>query len=333
MRRLAYFITLTLVLVSCGSRKGTFSLDGRLLNLNQGEFYVYSPDGVFDGIDTIRVDGGRFAYTTSCRREGTIYIVFPNYSEQPVFVTPGKTVTINGDASHLKEIEVTGTDENKLMNSFRKKLAKASPKEESEIAERFIRDNAKSPVSVYILRKYFVTNVESDVSKAVELAAILHEKQPRNGEVAKMSRYLQAMKKGGVGASVPSFSEKDIHGDVATDACLRGKVAVVYTWSSWDSGSKGLRKRLETLSREYGDRLALLGISLDASVENCKRELKNDTLSIVNICDQRMFDSPLLEKFALVGVSDNIIFNARGKAIERGLDADELERKIKTLLN
>ena len=51
-------------------------------------------------------------------------IVFPNFSEQPVFAEPGKSVTIKGDASHLKEIEIEGTDENKLMNGFRQQIAK-----------------------------------------------------------------------------------------------------------------------------------------------------------------------------------------------------------------
>lgn len=88
MKRLIYILTLALVLVACGSRRGYFSLEGRLLNLNQGEFYVYSPDGVFDGVDTIKVEGGRFAYETPCKEEGTLVIVFPNYSEQPVLPNP-----------------------------------------------------------------------------------------------------------------------------------------------------------------------------------------------------------------------------------------------------
>lgn len=108
MKRLIYLITLTLVLVSCGSRSGNFSIEGRLLNLNQGEFYVYSPDGVFDGVDTIKVDGGRFAFETPCKESGTIVIVFPNFSELPVFAEAGKSVTVKGDASHLKEIEIEG---------------------------------------------------------------------------------------------------------------------------------------------------------------------------------------------------------------------------------
>ena len=66
MKRLIYIFTLTLVLVSCGSRSGYFSFEGRLLNLNQGEFYVYSTDGVFEGVDTIKVEGGRTSQNSPC---------------------------------------------------------------------------------------------------------------------------------------------------------------------------------------------------------------------------------------------------------------------------
>lgn len=45
MRKLIYFFLLTLVLVSCSTDDKHFKIDGRLLHLNQGEFYVYSPDG------------------------------------------------------------------------------------------------------------------------------------------------------------------------------------------------------------------------------------------------------------------------------------------------
>lgn len=110
-------------------------MDGRLLNLNQGEFYVYSPDGVFDGIDTIKVEGGRFTLETQCKESGTLVIVFPNFSEVPVFAEPGKSVSVKGDASHLKEIEIEGTKENELMTAFRQQLVKASPPEEMSYAE------------------------------------------------------------------------------------------------------------------------------------------------------------------------------------------------------
>lgn len=340
MKRLAYLITLTLVLVSCGSRNGYFSLDGHLLNLNQGEFYVYSPDGVFDGVDTIKVDGGRFTFETPCKQSGTIIIVFPNYSEQPIFAEPGKSVSIKGDASHLKEIEVKGTDDNELMNSFRQQLVKASPPEVTGYAERFIKNNPESPVSVYILRKYFVTNAGTDItkgvaeySKAVKLAGIIHEKQPKNGEVARMKRYLEMMKRGMTDGRLPSFSEQDVNGRTVTDSRFKGKMTVVYAWAEWNYESCNMRARLNRLVKEYDNRFNLIGINLDASVQKCKSAMRNDSTSSITICDQQMFDSPLLDKFALTSIGDNVIFNAQGRAIERGLDMDALEIKLKSLLN
>ena len=40
MKHIAYLILLTLVCVSCGTDSHHFKLDGQLLHMNQGEFYV-----------------------------------------------------------------------------------------------------------------------------------------------------------------------------------------------------------------------------------------------------------------------------------------------------
>ena len=333
MKRLIYICTLTLVLVACGSRSGYFSLEGRLLNLNQGEFYVYSPDGVFDGVDTIKVEGGRFTFETPCKENGTLVIVFPNFSEQPVFAEPGKSVTISGDASHLKEIEIKGTDENKLMNGFRQQIAKASPPEVTKYAEQFIKNNPQSAVSVYILRKYFVTAKNADAGKTRKLIDIVQKAQPKNGHVARMARHAKTMSNCRPGGKMPSFITKDIDGKTVTDADLRGKVAVVYTWADWNYESRNLRDRLTRMKKEYGDRLCLLGISLDASRQRCKASLFGDSTSTIIVCDQKMFDSELLEKFSFGAVPENILFNAQGHVVERDLKLNDIESRLKVLLN
>ena len=86
---------------ACGTKSDHFRLEGHFLHLNQGEFYVYSTDGIMNGIDTIKVNGGRFTYEIPCESEGTLMLVFPNFSEQPIFAEPGKSVDISADASHL----------------------------------------------------------------------------------------------------------------------------------------------------------------------------------------------------------------------------------------
>ena len=96
MKHISFLILLTLVLVSCGTDNHHFEIEGRLTNLNQGEFYVYSPDGGVSGIDTIKVEGGRFSYEIPCENECVLVVVFPNFSEQAIFAKPGKSVDVKG---------------------------------------------------------------------------------------------------------------------------------------------------------------------------------------------------------------------------------------------
>ena len=98
MKKFSLLILLTLVLVACGTDGHHFEVEGKLTNLNQGEFYVYSPDNVIEGTDTIKVQGGRFSYEIPCEKEGVLIVVFPNFSEQPIFAQPGTSVDIKGDA-------------------------------------------------------------------------------------------------------------------------------------------------------------------------------------------------------------------------------------------
>lgn len=333
MKRLAYLISLTLVLVGCGSRSGYFKLEGHLLNLNQGEFYIYSVDGTISGVDTIKVDGGRFTYETPCTQEGTLVLVFPNFSEAPVFASPGEKVTISGDASHLKEIEIKGTDENKLMTLYRQQVAKASPPEEQRLSKQFIENNASTLSAVYLLRKDFVTNGKADLNETQKLIETVYKAQPKNGSVARMTQFIKMMKSGTIGSALPTFTAQDINGKTVSTADLRGKVAVVITWASWSYESRTQLDRLKSMLAERKGKLVLMGINLDASKKTCKQTLSNDSTSTINICDQQMFDSPLMESFAMTGVPDNIIYNAQGRIIERGLSIDELVTKIKTLLN
>ena len=96
------FYLFTFLLLSCGPEGNKFRMSGRLRNINQGEFLVYSPDGGFVGVDTIKVRNGRFSYEKEVRNVVTLVVVFPNFAEQVVFASPGEEVDIKGDATHLR---------------------------------------------------------------------------------------------------------------------------------------------------------------------------------------------------------------------------------------
>jgi hypothetical protein len=331
MKKITYLIFLTLVLASCGVDSGHFKIEGRLLNLNQGEFYVYSPDGGLNGIDTIKVNGGRFAYEVPCEKEATLMLVFPNFSEQPIFAKPGESVDIKADASHLKELEVTGTKDNELMNMFRKQIVNASPPEMNKYASQFIQDHPESPVSVYLVRKYFIATATPDYRQAMKLMELIMPHQAENGYLNRMYQTTKSIAKTAIGTKIPPFSSIDINGKPVSDSYVNSApVAVITTWASWNFESIDVQRRLKNLQKTSHGKMKVISICIDASRKDCRDAMGNDSISWPNICDEQMLESPVLKSLGLYTVPDNIVLQ-NGRIIARKLDANDLENKLKSM--
>ena len=326
-KHITYLILLTLVLVSCGVDGKHFKLEGRFLHLNQGEFYVYSTDGVLDGIDTIKIDGGRFAYEIPCDEEGTLVIVFPNFSEQPIFTQPGKTVEIKADASHLKELEAEGTDNNKLMTAFRKQVSNMSPQQAVDAAEEFVKHNPKSGVSAWLIRKYFILAPTPDYTKAKQLIDLMIAEQPKNGKLVNLQQQLIGLA-ATAGKSLPIFTATDINGNKVTQANLtQSPNAVVFLWASWNYESTDMQRQLKRLKAAKGNGLSIIGVCIDPSKSEMQQSLRRDSISWPTINDGMMFDTKIAKQLGLSQVPANILLK-NGKIVGHNLRMNELKEKI-----
>lgn len=326
-KHITYLILLTLVLVSCGVDGKHFKLEGRFLHLNQGEFYVYSTDGVLDGIDTIKIEGGRFAYEIPCDEEGTLVMVFPNFSEQPVFTQPGKTVEIKADASHLKELEAEGTDNNKLMTAFRKQVSNMSPQQAIDAAAEFVKHNPKSDVSAWLIRKYFILAPKPDYAKAKQLLDLMIAEQPKNGKLVNLQQQLIGLT-ATTGKSLPIFTATDINGNKVTQANLtQSPNAVVFLWASWNYESTDMQRQLKRLKAAKGNGLSVIGVCIDPSKSEMQQSLRQDSISWPTINDGMMFDTKIAKQLGLSQVPANILLK-NGKIVGRNLRMNELKEKI-----
>ncbi|MBQ7421535.1 MAG: DUF4369 domain-containing protein [Prevotella sp.] len=326
-----YFFAFLFFLTSCGSRRGQFKIEGRFLHINQGELYVYSPDGGLQGLDTIRIQAGRFAYETKMDQDATLMLVFPNFSEHPVFAESGGSVEVKADASHLKEMTVDGTKENKLMNKFRKLIINASPPDETKYATQFIEDHPESRVSTYLLRKYFLQSVSPDYKEALRLVGIMHKSQPDNGNLVRLQQRVQSLTNSVIGRKLPSFSSIDVNGNKVSDADFRTGVAVISVWSTRVFESQGQQRILRDLRKTSGGKLKLLSISVDPSKQDCLSTLKRDEIEWPNVCDEKMMDGQLLQQLGLATMPDNIIV-VDGKIVEHTRDINTLKSKLENLL-
>lgn len=324
MKRIVLFLLLVLILISCGTRSGHFKMEGRFLHMNQGELYVYSPDGGIDGLDTIKIEAGRFAYEIPCSKPATLVIIFPNYSVQPIFAESGGSVEVKADASHLKEMEVKGTDDNELMTKFRKQIANSSPPDELKYAIQFIKDHPESTVSVYLLNRYLIQTETPDYKQAANLLKILLKEQPGNVTLGRLQRQISGLGTLRVGDKLPNFIAKDINGKLINNATLANQTIIISTWAAWSYESLDFQRALNDAVK--AGKIAALGISVDANPKEVRQALKNDDITFPNVCDGKMLSTPLLKTFGLTTVPDNIVVR-NGKIIERGITANTVRQR------
>ena len=324
--------TLALLLAACGVDGKRFRVEGRFLNLNRGEFYVYSTNGLIDGIDTVKLEGGRFTYDIPCEREGTLVMVFPNFSEQPIFAQPGKSVDIEGDASHLKELTVKGTKDNKLMNQFREAIVNASPPQVAKIAAMFAADNPTSLVSVYLVRRYFITTPTPNYKEAERLVKLLLAQQPKNGELNRMQTLISTLAKTSVGAPLPAFQARSTKGEkVSQQPYNKAAVAVFNVWSTTNMQSMEIQRMLKQKVRDSRGKLQVVSLCVDPILRECNDVLQRDSISWPNICDGAMFEGDVAKKLGIYTVPFNILLK-NGKIIARDLDNNQLKEQLDKLL-
>ena len=321
-----------LSLTGCGPGGNSFRIEGRLRHMNQGEFYVYSPDGGMKGIDTIKVHEGRFAYETMLRDAATFVVIFPNFSELAVFGKPGEKAVIKGDASHMKEMTVKGSDDNEEMTKLRMELNRLTPPEIPKAVETFIKEHRSSLASIYLLKRYFITDLDPDFRNAAILAKMMLDANPDNGQLLQLDKQLRSLRNASLNL-LPKFTATDVKGRQVSEKDLKAKVNVVSVWASWNYQSTDMQRRLKDKKKKYGDKLAIVSICLDGCPADCKRTVVDrDSLKWSTVCDGRMWETPLLSKFGFCDLPANVVTDNKGRVLARNLSPTKLDEKIEGLL-
>jgi len=314
---------------SCNSSSDVFRLRGKFKNFNQGELYAYSLQGK-GKIDTIRLSEGKFRYELPIEDDTIVLsVVFPNYSEIPVIAMPGTDVQMEGDASHLREVKVMGTDENKLLTDFRLRVADMTPPETVKAAAEFINEHPASPACVHLLYKYFLMSGEPDYRQVHRLLTAMAKAQPSNQRIAQALKLVAGLKETRKGLKLPKFSAVSLSGARVSNADLQGELNVIYVWSSWNYDSQSVQRQLRRLKKDFGSRLQLMGICLDGNPEDCKRQIDRDSIKWYTVCDGKMWQSPIVDRLGITSVPDMFIIDNKGTIVDRRLANVELESYIR----
>ena len=262
----------------------------------------------------------------------TLILLFPNFSEQAVFASPGEEVEIKGDATHLKEMTINGTDENDELTKLRIRLNKLTPPEIAAAVAEFIEEDPASMVSIHLLDKYFINAKTPDYVEGQRLATLMLKANPDNGRLRKLKKQLDGLKNSRLQAMLPAISCTDINGKSVTTGLVKGKIGVISTWASWNYPSTDIQRKLRKLQKKYPQELSLISICIDGDKRECKKRVDRDSLQWTIVCDEQMFQTPIVQQLGLFVVPAMVVTNKQGKIIARDIEPNKVEEEIGKLL-
>ena len=137
-----------------------------------------------------------------------------------------------------------------------------------------------------------------------------------------------------VGKQVPDFALPDAEGRLISLASYRGKYLLVDFWASWCGPCRAENPNVVKVHDEFKSKnFAILGVSLDKEKGAWQEAIRSDRLDWNQISDLKFWNSKAVATFKFEGIPFNLLIDPQGKVIATGLRGDQLESKLKEVLN
>lgn len=331
-RGIPLLLALALAITACGPSGNQFKIEGRLKGMQPGEIYIYSPQGNNARFDTLKVKGGSFVYEGTADEPTPYVLVFQNGLEQVVFVDGGQTLEYSAAANDMKNYEVKGSDENKLLNEFRAETASMTQVKLKAAARAFIEGHPASPVSVYMLDKYFVQDAEIAYDEILQLAQLLRKHQKNNVFLISLETNIKILQSGETGKNIPKLKLTTKTGKELNLASLSKSHLLVGFWATWLTEAWDMMATLRRFSKEYSSSLQVLAISLDTQQYKWEEYVRLDSLTLDNVCDFKSWDSPTVQKFGVRELPFYVLCDRTGKILSKGHSVDDMKRDVEKTL-
>ena len=219
---------------------------GRFAHLEQGEFFIYSSQGGTSTLDTLHIQDGEFTYTADIDGPAVMQVLYPNYSQLALFVSPGDDIKLKGDAQHLNAVEVTGSEDNEIYTKFRQEADGKTPKEQLALVRQYVLQHPTLVVSRYMFEQHYLLSDNSSGREAREIYDSLRRACPQDVDLIRLSGAVQAHGKLAPGSKLPDFKlytrPSQIPGGPKADTICRSdyknKYLIITFWAGWKSGSQ-----------------------------------------------------------------------------------------------
>jgi peroxiredoxin len=345
--------------VSFGQSEKGFTIKGQVAGLKDSTLvYLTSANGT--AVAQAYASRGSFNLFGKLEAEDVYQVNFIGYPESYETYLTNDNITVTGNASSIKKLNVAGSPAAmdyqlylKRFNPLKERLnnavtlANQSPagkKRDSLVSvvnttvndiekqiDLFIKEKPASPVSSFIL--YVTTSLSNDPVLLEERYSKLSGKAKTNIYGKAIGEMVDAQHFGAIGTVAPEFVQNDENGNPVSLSSFKGKYVLIDFWASWCGPCRRENPNVVAAYNEFKNKnFTILGVSLDQDKQKWLDAIKNDNLTWTHVSDLAYWQNAVAKKYNVSSIPQNYLLDPSGKIIAKNLRGEELHQKLSELL-
>lgn len=225
------------------------------------------------------------------------------------------------------------------------KLYMAENKGATDTSIKFVKENPKAFISIYILRdliskkgvtieegKTMFASLDADVKKtkvAKDLEAMIKEVEAPASAAQPTTDNAGAA----VGKPAPAFTAPGPDGKAVSLQSSLGKVTVVDFWASWCKPCRAENPNVVAMYNELHSKgLNIIGVSLDKDAAKWKEAIAADKLTWNHVSNLKFWEEPIAAQYGVKSIPATFVLDAKGNIVAKDLRGDALKAKVEELL-
>ena len=324
-------------------------------------------------VDSQKISGvsGSLTFKGKSKTQGIFELVFGENALAVPLINDVSEIDIDADLSKTKDfynvsgspaskqlqdlLNMVGNKNNEIQSSFNQldSLKKINAPDSALVAANLRKNSSIDQLNDYF--KQFIQNTPSATLGVLALGWASRTLPPADMDSALKSlktrfpgnAFLADMEKGSqqqqpeqptndswVGKTVPELSMPDINGKAVSISSFRGKFVLIDFWASWCGPCRMENPNVVKAYNEFkAKNFTVLGVSLDKDKDAWKKAIAQDHLAWTQMSDLKYWNSQAVETFGFQGIPFNVLVDPSGKVIAESLRGEDLDSKLKQVLN
>ena len=365
MKKYLFFAVSALALAACSEKPG-YVITGSVSNNDLNGKYVYLYQAPFrnlneKAIDSTLVENNTFSFQGTTDSVKACVIVVPNGESRPKtinFVLENAPLTATFNES---VVSVAGCPENDALTTFNQKveelqkLGKAIAEDlksedkavvedakkreasldqqQSALYKNFVQQNLNNLSGAIVLSQCFYYLDDKDL---IEITDNMGEAFKSHPSIERIQKIAEVRKAVAVGKKFTDFEMANAKGEThkLSEYVGNGKVVLIDFWASWCPPCRAEMPSLVKAYKTYKNKgFEIVGISLDSKADAWEKGVKDLNITWTQLSDLKGWKNEGAALYGVNSIPHTILVDKDGTIIAKNLHGQELEDKIKEVLN